>query len=232
MQENIKVMLATPMYGGNCTGGYTSSLLDLAMVMPFTPFFLQNESLITRARNMITHVFMKSDATHLFFVDADIAFDAEAIPKMMEANVDIIGAIYPKKHINWDKLRNAVLSGVPTSELPQFSVDYQYRGSFGQNQLNKPIEVDRIGTGMMIIKREVFERMKSSTNSCKLGSSIYGMVSMDEIVYNYFETGIDETTGEFLGEDWFFCQKWKSLGGEIYSAPWVGTRHIGTHVFG
>ena len=232
MGKKTKIILATPMYGGNCTAGYTSSLLQLSKIMDFTPFFIQNESLITRARNMMTHVFLKSDATHLLFVDADIVFDAEAIPKMLEADVDIIGAGYPKKYINWDKLRNAALTGIPAIELPMFSVDYFYSSSVGSNKLNQAVEVDRIGTGMMLIKREVFEKMKDSTTLCKLGSSLYGMVSPDEYVHNYFETGIDDKTEEFLGEDWFFCQKWKNLGGKIYAAPWARTKHIGTHIFG
>ena len=40
---------------------------------------LRNESLVTRARNILSAMFMESDCTHLFFIDSDIEFDSESI---------------------------------------------------------------------------------------------------------------------------------------------------------
>ena len=42
----------------------------------YTISTLANESLITRGRNTLTSFFMENtDATHLFFIDADIEFN-------------------------------------------------------------------------------------------------------------------------------------------------------------
>jgi len=51
-----KLFLATPMYGGQCTGMFARSVADLAALctqygVQLQLYFLFNESLITRARN-------------------------------------------------------------------------------------------------------------------------------------------------------------------------------------
>ena len=75
-----KIMVGTPMYGGQAAGMYTKSSVDLATLatkyeMDVRFFYLFNESLITRARNYIADEFMRSDCTHLMFIDSDIGFD-------------------------------------------------------------------------------------------------------------------------------------------------------------
>ena len=54
-EPKIKIFLATPMYGGNCTGVFVQSLLDMSGVLSsknirLSCAFMFNESLITRAR--------------------------------------------------------------------------------------------------------------------------------------------------------------------------------------
>ena len=105
------IFVATPMYGGMCTGYFTNSLVAKTNVMKhhdmdmsFSSMF--NESLIQRGRNALVHQFLKSDCTHLLFIDADIKFDPNDIPTMVEADKDIICGIYPKKEINWPKALN------------------------------------------------------------------------------------------------------------------------------
>jgi hypothetical protein len=101
-----KLFVATPMYGGLCTGGYTMGILNC--VQTFSPrniqmyySYMMNESLITRARNGMAYDFLQSDATHLMFIDADISFNPKDIVRMINADKDIICGLYPKKEINW-----------------------------------------------------------------------------------------------------------------------------------
>ena len=111
--QQPKIFVATPMYGGMCTGMYASAIMQLVgvcgqsgMMMYYS--FMMNESLITRARNSMAHDFLKSDATHLMFIDADINFNPQDIPRMVQADVDIICGIYPKKEINWVQVSEMV----------------------------------------------------------------------------------------------------------------------------
>ena len=79
-----KIFIGTPMYGGNCSGSYTKSCTDLAMMcaangITIKFYYLFNESLIQRARNYVADEFMRSDCTHLVFIDSDIAFNPKYV---------------------------------------------------------------------------------------------------------------------------------------------------------
>ena len=79
MIDRPKIMIATPMYGGMCTGGYALSLLGawktLTQLQCETYIAtLTNESLITRGRNDLARMFLERDADYLMFIDADITF--------------------------------------------------------------------------------------------------------------------------------------------------------------
>ena len=82
--KKSKLFIATPMYGGMAHGMYVKSCLDLQAVMAKygveTRFsFLFNESLITRARNYLVDEFLRSDCTHLLFIDSDIHYNPQDV---------------------------------------------------------------------------------------------------------------------------------------------------------
>ena len=108
-------MIATPMYGGQCTGMYMKSCLDLqttfqqyGITSRFS--FIFNESLITRARNYLVDEFLRTDFTHLLFLDSDIHFNPQDIIAMMALDKDVIGAPYPKKSLNWGNIATAAIT--------------------------------------------------------------------------------------------------------------------------
>src|SRR5210317_2361608 len=119
-----KVFVSTPMYGGNCHGMYTKSTADLAKMCAHYQidvkfFYLFNESLITRARNYCVDEFLRSDYTHLMFIDSDIGFDPNDVLSMLalmdhtdpENDKHIMCGPYPKKTIAWEKIKHAVEKG-------------------------------------------------------------------------------------------------------------------------
>lgn len=109
--QKRKLFLATPMYGGNSTGTFTKSVADLAAMcvkygIQMQMYFLFNESLIPRARNYCCDEFMRSDCTHMMFIDADIGFDPNDVIALLglqsdESEYDIIGGPYPKKSLDY-----------------------------------------------------------------------------------------------------------------------------------
>ena len=238
---NKKIFVATPMYGGQCAGYYTQSIMELNMLLQKSGVeaqysFMFNESLITRARNALTNGFLKSGCTHLLFIDSDIKFRATDIMAMLEADKDIICGIYPKKEINWDSVKKAMDSGVPQNQLKSYTgsfvvnlVDYQGEVTV---PIGQPVEIFNGGTGFMMIKKEVFEQLADKVPSYFNDvNDLNGQMSMREEIKEYFATSIEPETGRLLSEDYHFCYIWRKAGGKVYAAPWCQLSHIGTYAF-
>ena len=238
---NKKIFVATPMYGGQCAGYYTQSIMELNMLLQKSGVeaqysFMFNESLITRARNALTNGFLKSGCTHLLFIDSDIKFRATDIMAMLEADKDIICGIYPKKEINWDSVKKAMDAGVPQNQLKSYTgsfvvnlVDYQGEVTV---PIGQPVEIFNGGTGFMMIKREVFEQLSDKVPSYFNDvNDLNGQVGMREEIKEYFTTSIEPETGRLLSEDYHFCYIWRKAGGKVYAAPWCQLSHIGTYAF-
>jgi hypothetical protein len=117
-----KLFIATPMYGGMAHGLYMKACLDLQNIMSKygveTKFsFLFNESLITRARNYLVDEFLRSDSTHMLFIDADVHFNGQDIVALLALDKDVIGGPYPKKSINWRNVMRTVLKNKDNEEF-------------------------------------------------------------------------------------------------------------------
>ena len=173
--QKRSVMVATPMYGGQCAGMFTKSCNDLAALamhykIPLKFYYLFNESLITRARNYCCDEFLRSDCTHLMFIDSDISFNPNDIITMLammdtedpDCEYDILCGPYPKKCISWEKITHAVNQGVADENpevLSKFVGDYVFNPVAGGNEIkiSEPAEVLEGGTGFMMFKRKTLE---------------------------------------------------------------------------
>ena len=244
-----KVFVATPMYGGMAHGLYVKSCLDLQGTMSKygvdTKFsFLFNESLITRARNYLVDEFLRTDYTHLLFIDSDIHYNPQDVVALLALDKDVIGGPYPKKSINWNNVAMAARSHpkLEPKELETLVGEYVFNIVKGTQsfQVTEPLEVMEIGTGYMLIKRHVFEKMAEAYPNIKYKPDHVGQQHFDgsRYIHAYFDTVIDtkdSMTGggseRYLSEDYMFCQMWRKIGGKIFLCPWMKTQHIGTYAF-
>ena len=244
-----KLFIATPMYGGMAHGLYIKSCLDLQTTMNKygieTKFsFLFNESLITRARNYLVDEFLRSDHTHLLFIDSDIHYNPQDVLALMALDKDVIGGPYPKKSMNWANIAAAARAhpNVEPRELEQLVGEYVFNVVKGTAQFSvtEPLEVMEIGTGYMMVKREVFEKMEKEYPMIRYKPDHVGQANFDgsRYIHAYFDTVIDTKesivgggSDRYLSEDYMFCQMWRKIGGTIHLCPWMKTSHIGTYHF-
>lgn len=232
-KPQIKLLIATPMYGGMCTGEYTRSLMGVEPVMgsvgvSVSMAFIYNDSLITNARNKLATICMGHDFTHMMFIDADINFDAWDIVSMLKADKDVIAGIYPKKRINWERVEMAVKAGVPTAEIEKHAGDLVLypinRDREQEVPVNEPLEVTGAGTGFMLIKKSVLEKLADKVDTYKDDDN-------GTPVYEYFFLRKDPELGKLLTEDYTFCWLCRENGIKVHVAPWVTLGHTGTYKF-
>jgi hypothetical protein len=237
----MKVLIATPMYGGFCTSGYTASMVNFMKKygkteeVEFEFMYGIGEALVTRARNTCVNMFLKSDCTHMIFIDSDIEFRCDDLYKMVLTKRDFVCGIYPKKNIQWPEVQKGVLENIPLDQLQTYASEFLvvYDRSIPKTE-DDLLEVERAGTGFMMLSRRVFEKLEDEIDTFKTEAPIASNIKFgnDEEYKEYFFTSKDPETKIFLHEDFTFCKMWRDTGEKIYAAPWVQLKHIGNHTYG
>ncbi len=248
--QKKSLFVATPMYGGMNHGLYMKACLDLqglcmqyGVQIKFS--FLFNESLITRARNYLVDEFIhRSECTHMLFIDSDINFNPQDVIALLALDKDVAGGPYPKKAIKWKSIKRAMEKdpNIDVNVLDKLTGDYVFNPVKGTAQfsVSEPLEVLEIGTGFMMIRRDVFAKMEAEYPEIRYKPDHVGQAHFDgsRYIHAFFDTVIDtknSITGggsdRYLSEDYMFCQMWRKMGGSIWLCPWMRTSHIGTYHF-
>lgn len=214
--RTTRVHMCMPCYGGQLTESTFMSYIKWANMarqlgIDWTVETMTNESLISRARNTLTAKFLHTkESTHLMFIDADIGWEPWHLLVMLNAQKDVIGGLYPMKSlpVKW------CVNGIPGVEAdPESNL----------------IEVSKTGTGFLLIKRDVFEKMNGHPAVKPFANDIGLPVELNPYMKTYFDTAVRE--GRYYSEDWTFCENWRDLGGQIWVDKRVLLRHTGTYVF-
>jgi hypothetical protein len=218
ISSKMKLVICTPFYETKGFSPYISSLVKSVVFLSRAGFLFDyweaaGDSYIDRARNRITNIFMKSDYTHLLFVDSDHAWDLQSLINILEHDVDIVGAAYPAKNA-W----NIWTCCINTEKGYEKTFDDSGKLTHVGPPVNGPdglISAQFVATGFMKIRREVFLKLAD-----KQPDNFY--IENGEKIYNFF--------GRIppLGEDTSFCQRWRDIGGELWVEPNCNISHYGT----
>lgn len=243
------IFIATPCYGGQIGEPYFRSMMRLAILcnkyeIPYTVSTLANESLITRGRNTLVSFFMENpNATHLFFIDADIEFNPEDLLRMVAYDKPIIVGAYPKKAINWNSIitasRNNPEETAATIEghSSNYVVNFDFLKDADGNPTPQVQIVDNLvrlkdaGTGFMCIKKEVIRQLMDLHPEMKYVNDINVDAKFEPFMYALFDTMIDPESRRYLSEDYMFCRLWQQAGGEVYLDPRTALNHVGHYTF-
>lgn len=233
--KGYHIHLCTPCYNCQMRAEFFLSIMHLQTMavkcgVNLSVNFLGNESLVQRGRNILTGMFLKGPATHLLFIDADIGFDPATVFKLLAYDKDIVSAIYPKKHIDWNTVRDKAKRG--DSELPHAAgLDYNINiiGNKADVVDNHFIPVLDTATGFLMIRRNVLEKM-----SDHFRESLYcvnDVSSSKDAVPDYvalFDCMIDPETKRYLSEDYAFCRRAQQVGYQIYADVTSPLAHVGS----
>jgi len=170
-------------------------------------------SVVSRVRNLIASDFLASDCTDLMFIDSDINFDAEDIFRLMAWNID------PKK---------GIVAGIPVarkkgkvyiSTLDTDDNEHIFMDKMGL------VRAKRVATAFMMIRRDVFTQLKDAHpewvyhDEKKVG---------DEMIA-FFDFALKD--GNYIGEDFLFCDRARELGFEVWIDPTIKLGHMGVEEF-
>jgi hypothetical protein len=213
--KTTRVHICMPCYGGMLTESTFMSYIKWANVcrqlgIDWTMETMTNESLISRARNTLTAKFLHNkESTHLMFIDADIGWEPWHLLVMLNRDVDVIGGLYPMK------------------SLP---VKWCVNGFEGAEEgVDGLQEVSKTGTGFMLIKRHVFEKLDAHPAVKPFMNDIGLPAELNPYMKTYFDTAVREN--RYYSEDWTFCENFRDLGGKIWVDKRVLLKHTGTYVF-
>ncbi len=246
--NKYSIFLGTPMFGANCAGQFcksTNALVKLCTEygIELKEYFLFNESLVQRARNYVVDEFLRSDCTHLLFVDADIGFQAKDVLSLLAIQISdpstyqIVTGPYPKKTIAWEKVKAAVKKGKAANpfDLAFYAADYVFNPAKNITtfKLDEPVEVAEGGTGFMLIPREVFVKYAAAYPELSYKPDHIRTESFDGTreITAFFDCEIDPDTKRYLSEDYFFCRNARKIGINIHMCPWMNLQHVGTYIF-
>jgi hypothetical protein len=214
--KTTRVHICMPCYGGQLTESTFMSYIKWANVarqlgLDWTVETMTNESLISRARNTLTAKFLHTkESTHLMFIDADIGWEPWHLLVMLNHDKDVVGGLYPMKSlpVKW------CVNGIPDAD---------------QNDPSGLIEVTKTGTGFLLMKRHVFEKL----NAHPAVKPFTNDIGLDPVLNPYMKTYFDTAVREnrYYSEDWTFCENWRDIGGQVFVDKRVLLKHTGTYVF-
>lgn len=235
MSENIKLMVCMPCYHGECHSLCTKQLLKLQLLLyskniQMEFFTLESESLISRGRNVCATAFLKSDCTHLMFIDSDIIFKPDDVLKLILHKKEIITGLYPVKTINFQKLKEKI------EKYDSLDLALRYTGKRVGN-VKEFLEDSTLAimqeapTGFMLIKKSLLENLKNHCSNLIYNNDIpgYEKYSIESKFYNFFQVGIHN--GRYVSEDFGFCALINACNIKIYADLSINLIHVGNFYF-
>lgn len=234
MSDKPSILISTPCYGGVLSQNWVMSLLKLFAKIGDEVLidlqFVGYDSLISRARSTLVSNFLDSGRSHLLFIDADIGFEVEQVQRLLRADKEFVGALYPVKFYDWGQVIPKVGEGESLREAP-----LHYVGTFCEgDELKKDngfATAKYAGTGFQLIKRSVFEKMALAYPELKYNRIHVPNFQPSENRYAFFDCVIEKETGDYLSEDYAFCKRWRDIGGEIWLDLESKLTHTGSHDF-
>ncbi len=202
--DGRSVLIAIPAYDGKVHVETMGSVIEAGIIVrelgaTWGVTYLCGMPIITKARNALVHSFLSTECTDVLFLDADISFDPSALAAGMMENKDVIGIAYRLKD---DEVR--------------YKLHLQENPDGSLIRDGNLLKADRFGTGWMLVQRRVLERLSATAKKYTFEDIEYSVV---------FDTVISD--GEFLGEDYYFCDKARAIGFSLFINPFVNITHHG-----
>lgn len=237
------VYVAVPAFGCLVHNAFMSSLLMFNIEaakrgLPVYVDMLGNESLVQRARNILLARFKKSPATHILFIDSDIAFQPETVFRALEFDKPCVSCAYPKKMIDFDRVVAKVTEKDPEAVQSIHSCGLDYNINIAESvkaSRDGFIPVLDAATGFLLIKRGLVEALERKFSDLTVVNDIIS--SRDDVptyvdLFECIRDPVDDKGNKrLLSEDYSFSRKVQQLGERVYMDIASVIAHNGNMMF-
>ena len=134
--SEFRPFIATPTHDARVHTIYARGLLGAFAMFPGLGWHVCNATSLGRQRDLLVAEFVKSNCTHLLFVDSDMEWCPNDAAHLFETGRDFVGGTYCRKH---------AARSITATLLP------------GQDGLLR--ECSHLGTGFLLVSRSAIERM-------------------------------------------------------------------------
>lgn len=204
-----KVFIAIPTLNGQLAA-QTESALDSIKIecaglgWGVEEFRWVGDSLIVHARNVIAARFLESDCTDIFWLDSDVGFAPGVFTRLMSHRVDFVAGVYRVK-----------------SDDERYAVRWPLEGELWADPTTGLLEAQDVPFGCVRMSRLVLMKMRDSMPEdwFTAQSGANGLKC-----WLMFNTEVRDN--QFWGEDFYFCRKWRELGGKVWIDPELPLVHV------
>lgn len=207
----MRIGLCTPCYNEQVHYDYMLSVMNVDRMATqlgheVRTYIAAGTAILPRVRNRLIAQAMVDQCDWIVCIDDDIGFNAEDFFKLFKHGVDIVAAAPAKRHHRWDEQPAAV------AKFPQGNIIGMHTAA------GRLWKMDAVATGFMAIRSTVIDRLEPATRPYVTeGTQVRDWFWLDMITLD------GQVTDE--GEDYNFCRKFISVGGECWVDPDIRVRH-------
>lgn len=165
-----------------------------------TEVFMVSCSMLTESRHRLVAEALVWGATHMLWLDADHVFPADAFPRLLMRNLDVVGANYARRCIPTAPTACKIVTsedGEDNKNLVYTTMEKAHDGVVE--------EVDHMGFGLCLLNMRVFDMLQNKADTEGDGSFL-PLFKFEEIPG---KVGM-------IGEDVYFFRKLRDAGARVF----------------
>ena len=241
------VLLGVPSFRGTPEREFIVALSETqnalaAAGVGYSMTMLAGDPYLAKVRNRIAAKFLTDfpHATHLFFIDDDVGWAPSKVPQLVMRGEDVVCGVYPKK---LDQLEfPATLELDDAGQLIERDGLYQAhlaptgfmciaRHVLERMAMNSPRYMETSATGEQLTQWSIFEaRYVDNAMEALRGTDLDALSHEDAIAHLKRSLGLvtPSEMGQWWGEDFWFTERWRQMGGKIWVDPEIAFTHRGS----
>lgn len=158
-------------------------------------------------RNQIIEAALHYDCDYVLMIDSDMTYPETVLDTLISRDKDVIGVLYFSPRENKERTGTGRIGPL----IYDYNPETKLWGEWIECHAKKPFRVNAVGTGIMLIKTEILDKIEQPW-------------------FSFFTVKYRKAV-EVLGEDIAFCLKCMAAGIEVWVDPTMDIGHCKPYVY-